>query len=126
MTGQVKEDILARYSELGVFVMNGQIRFEAGLLRKDEFLQQNQTFDYFDLDNKNQQLSLSSGSLAFTYCQTPFVYIMSDHNEIIIHKNSGDIISIEGNIMSTEISQSLFERRNEIIKIEVKLKPRLN
>ena len=35
MTGQVKEDILSRIGELGVFVDEGQIMFHPCLLRKD-------------------------------------------------------------------------------------------
>ena len=38
MTGQVKEDILSRFGELGVFVKEGRLFFNPCLLRKDEFL----------------------------------------------------------------------------------------
>ena len=41
MTGQVKEDILCRFGELGVFVKEGKLYFDPCLLRKEEFLTKN-------------------------------------------------------------------------------------
>ena len=38
MTGQVKEDILSRFGELGVSVSNGAVQFNPEILRTDEFL----------------------------------------------------------------------------------------
>ena len=46
MTGQVKEDILSRIGELGVFVNRGQITFNPCLLRADEFLTESKNFEY--------------------------------------------------------------------------------
>ena len=44
LTGQVKEDILCRFGELGVSVREGCIHFEPRLLRPDEFLSSPDTF----------------------------------------------------------------------------------
>lgn len=126
MTGQVKEDILARYGELGVFVSEGKISFDGSLLRKEEFLSEESTFNYYDLDSNKRKLKLKSNSLAFTYCQTPIVYSYSDYSKIIVTKKSGQTISIEGNTMTAELSKSLFERRNEMERIDVNLRPRLS
>ena len=38
MTGQVKEDILCRFGELGVFVKEGKVGFNPKLLRRYEFV----------------------------------------------------------------------------------------
>ncbi len=38
MTGQVKEDLLSRFGELGVFVEEGKIVFKPRLLKDSEFL----------------------------------------------------------------------------------------
>jgi hypothetical protein len=38
MTGQVKEEILTRWGELGVAVQDGRLHFSPTLLRDDEFL----------------------------------------------------------------------------------------
>lgn len=54
MTGQVKEDILCRFGELGVRVSNGCVTFQPTLLRDDEFL--------------------ADGTLSFTYCGARVTY----------------------------------------------------
>ncbi|HSN65499.1 MAG TPA: hypothetical protein VLS94_02620, partial [Fusibacter sp.] len=38
MTGQVKEDIISRFGELGVTILGGEINFDPSLLSKTEFL----------------------------------------------------------------------------------------
>ena len=38
MTGQVKEDIISRFGELGVFVEDGTLLFDPCMLRKEEFI----------------------------------------------------------------------------------------
>ena len=80
MTGQVKEDILSRFGELGVFVSEGKLHFKPCLLRKDEFLHQPITFEYLDVHSKHQQLQLEAGSLGFTYCQVPVIYQLAPKN----------------------------------------------
>ena len=50
MTGQVKEEILTRQVEMGLFVNDGQITFDPVLLRQEEFLTQPTTFEYFNLE----------------------------------------------------------------------------
>jgi hypothetical protein len=74
MTGQVKEDILNRWSELGVGVENGQISFSPTFLSDEEWLTQESVFEYLSLQGKFEQLKLNAGELAFTYCQVPIVY----------------------------------------------------
>ncbi len=53
MTGQVKEDIISRWFELGVSVHNGQITFAPTMLRDEDF---------------------KDGELHFTYCGTEIIY----------------------------------------------------
>ena len=60
MTGQVKEDILCRFGELGVRVKDGKVSFRPTLLRDDEFL--------------------PNGSLSFSYCGAQITY----------HKGNGE------------------------------------
>ncbi|MBQ7419464.1 MAG: hypothetical protein IJV17_01845 [Prevotella sp.] len=60
MTGQVKEDILCRFGELGVRVKDGKVSFHPTLLKDDEFL--------------------PDGTLSFSYCGAQITY----------HKVNGD------------------------------------
>jgi hypothetical protein len=126
MTGQVKEDILARFGELGVFVSEGKVYFDSSLLRKEEFLKTTQEFNYYNIENDSKRIKVKANSLVFTYCQTPIIYSLSGHTEISVSMNSGEQVTLNGNVLTSEISKSLFERRNEIESIEVKLNPKLN
>ena len=64
MTGQVKEDILCRFGELGVRVNNGQVSFHPTLLRDDEFL--------------------PDGTLSFSYCGTKVTYRRGNGNGLTL------------------------------------------
>lgn len=117
MTGQVKEDILCRFGELGVFVKAGELSFNPCLLRKDEFLQTESTFSYVGVDSTTQELQLETGSLAFTYCQVPVVYKLAEdaHLEIVLKDGSKTLVS-ELSLDKSQ-SQQVFGRSGEISQI---------
>jgi len=116
MTGQVKEDLLSRFGELGVKVQGGQLSFEPNILRKEEFLSAPQTFRYFGLDKKEHDLPLDTGSLAFTYCQTPIVYTLGTAPSIAIHYQDRTE-EIHGSTLSKEQTQELFARSGTIQRV---------
>ncbi|TVQ93480.1 MAG: hypothetical protein EA393_02195 [Bacteroidetes bacterium] len=122
MTGQVKEDILSRFGELGVFVKDGQLYFDPCLLRKGEFLNEPQLFDYVDAKGEKGQISLDKGQLAFTYCSVPVVYSASDNEKIIVFFADGNNEQIDGNVLSTKISKMIFKRSGKIDRMEVSLR----
>ena len=49
MTGQVKEDIISRYGELGVYIKDGVVKFNPSLLQADEFLSSSDAVSYTHL-----------------------------------------------------------------------------
>ncbi len=49
MTGQVKEDILCRFGELGMRVSNGVLAFDSSILKASEFIDETQDFEYVDV-----------------------------------------------------------------------------
>ncbi|GAB5409386.1 MAG: hypothetical protein BalsKO_17510 [Balneolaceae bacterium] len=121
MTGQVKEDILSRFGELGVFVESGKIHFKPGMLKKSDFLASEDTFSFIDLSGKNASISLPKDSLGFTYCQVPIVYHLSENKSVSVTFCNGEIINLGELILSSEISSQIMNRTNEIEKIEVSL-----
>jgi hypothetical protein len=122
MTGQVKEDIVSRYGELGILVKNGRLHFNPCLLRKSEFLDEAQTFEYVDVHQKIRQIPLEKGSLSFTCCQVPVIYRLSTENRLtIIHKDS--VPTIFNDLSIDEVnSRKIFERAGEILQIHVQIK----
>lgn len=122
MTGQVKEDILSRIGELGVFVHQGKLTFKPSLLKNSEFLERNQNFVYININNENESILVKKDELAFTYCQIPVIYSLSDNDTIQIEYTSGEIKKVEGKSLNKEDSNKVFKRTNSINKIKVSLK----
>ena len=122
MTGQVKEDILCRFGELGVFVSNGSLLFNPRLLRREEFLKKPKTFKYSDINNDVKQIQLEEDTLAFTYCQVPIMYKLSDKSGLKVEfTNQEGIDSVSLNL-DAETSSKVFKRTGEIKLITVNIK----
>jgi len=121
MTGQVKEDILSRFGELGVFVKNGKLHFNPCLLRKNEFLSEEKSFHYVDVNYTANTIPLYPNSICFTYCQIPIIYTISDRKSIEINYNDGTTTKFDTLIMDENTSQHVFSRSAQISQIRVGL-----
>ena len=121
MTGQVKEDILSRFGELGVFVKQGQLHFDPCLLRKKEFLKEDKTFRFIDIKKEKKTIRLHRDTLAFTYCQLPVVYKMADKNSLSITFSDDSNKMINGLKLDVETSEELFKRTTEVSQIQVSI-----
>ncbi len=119
MTGQVKEDILSRFGELGVFAKDGQLYFNPWLLREEELLSENQTFEYITIYGNKKQITLNKGQLAFTYCGIPVIYSSYDTKKITVYYADGNTEEVEGNKLHHEASRHIFKRTGEIDRLEV-------
>ncbi len=110
MTGQVKEDIISRFFELGVFVKEGQLKIQPVILKKDEFI---------------QSITDTSGqfpTLSFTYCSIPFVYVIDGLEGIDMIIQGGETKHLEGYQLNDSQSQRVFNRDKTIQKIIVHFK----
>jgi hypothetical protein len=121
MTGQVKEDILCRWGELGVRIVDGCIAIDPILLRSSEFLTGPGTFEYVDLGGDERTIGLEPGSLAFTCCQTPFIHRRASDAAIRVVFTDGSVASTEGNTIDAETSTAIFTRSGAISRVEVEL-----
>lgn len=119
MTGQVKEDILSRFGELGVGVEEGKLVFSPGLLKKTEMLSSPKTFSYFDVNSCEQEIALNKNSLCFTYCQIPVVYKTADTESVKIYMADGRTLQTNGLYLDKTISQQIFQRTGAIVSVEV-------
>ncbi|MDP2068906.1 MAG: hypothetical protein Q8K04_08065 [Lutibacter sp.] len=122
MTGQVKEDVLARMGELGAFVKNGILKFQPDLLKKEEFLKEEKTVYFTDVNLREKELMLEKNSLFFTYCQVPVVYKLADKNAIQVIYSDDKSVEIDGLNLNPEISEQIFERTRAVSTILVYLK----
>jgi len=121
MTGQVKEDILCRFGELGVSVFEGQIQFKPSLLRKTEFLSKDKVFKYVDVNFNKQSLQLNEGYLAFTYCQIPVVYKLGMTNGMTLKMKDGEEVHLSTTSLDSKTSAEIFARRSSVLKITVEV-----
>lgn len=122
MTGQVKEDIISRLGGLGVFVQNGCLQFYPKFVPKSAFLKQETPFEFIDLEGDYQKVTLQANSLAFTYCQTPVYYLLSTEAGLSLYHKNGEITHHSDWQLDASNSQSIFARKGEILKIEVKVR----
>jgi hypothetical protein len=105
MTGQVKEDIISRFFELGLAVEQGQITLCPEVLKKSEFIHSSKytTFPH----------------LTYTYCRVPFVYLLDQKQGIDLEMKDGRILSAEGYTISREDTHSILARDGRISKVIV-------
>ncbi|WP_412063058.1 hypothetical protein [Rubrivirga sp. IMCC45206] len=123
MTGQVKEDILCRWGELGVLIEGGRIAFRPALLRASEFLTSPAEFDYVDVSGAARTIQLAAGSLAFTYCQVPVVYRVSDTPSLRVIAAGGATTEVDVMALPADVSDQIFRRTGAVERIDVGLQP---
>jgi hypothetical protein len=119
MTGQVKEDILSRFIELGIRINKGILSFDPVLLNANEFLRFN--------NDDNMRISKLYGStlddcenpsFCFTFCGIPVIYQISEVQRVeVVYENSTfKSYQLE---LSPELSRSVFLREKLIKSIKV-------
>ena len=125
MTGQVKEEILTRFIELGARVKRGEIAIEPALLRRREFADAARSFCYLDVDGNWQTLALPAASLAFTWCQVPFVYVLADRapDSIEIEFDDGTMTPMRDARLPADLAAQVFERTGRVRKVTVRIPP---
>jgi hypothetical protein len=119
MTGQVKEDLLCRFGELGVRVTEGQLHFDRALMHKGEFLTEAATFEYVDVKQQRRTIELTADSLAYTVCQVPVVHVRGDAAQIEIAYTDGRTERVDGSVLDRERSAHIFRRTHEIDQLTV-------
>jgi hypothetical protein len=119
MTGQVKEDILSRFGELGVVVEDGKLIFSPGLLKKTELMTSPKTFRYHDVHSRKQEIALDQNSLCFTYCQVPVVFKTADKESVKIRFSDGRTLETTGLQLDKTVSEQIFQRTGVVVSIEV-------
>ena len=97
MTGQVKEEVLTRWGELGVDIENGLAQFKPVILKKSEFF--------------------NDGTLKFTWCGTPVTYkLTNDSSSITVNGKHRD-----GTVLTAAETADLFARNGKIKEIIVEV-----
>jgi hypothetical protein len=123
MTGQVKEEVLTRFGELGVRVSGGRACFRPTLLRPQEFLPAPRNFRCLDGAGSWQEVEVPAGGLAFTWCQVPVVYRLAAGRApgLTLTYDDGATRHHPEAILSAEDSAEIFRRTGRIRQVTVDL-----
>ena len=123
MTGQVKEEILTRFGELGIRVSAGRVRIRPALLRSREFVRERREFCYLDVDGNWQNIAVPAHGLAFTWCQVPVIYSLDDGRKpsLTITRNDGSQDTTHDLALSAADSTAIFERSGRLRSLHVTL-----
>lgn len=122
LTGQVKEDVIARLGELALTIANGNILFDAALVNKDEILETKQLFEFYTNNGEQKQIQLQKGQMGFTFCLTPIIINFLSKENITVYYADGSTEEIAGRVLNHRISSLIFSRNGEIDRVEVSLK----
>jgi hypothetical protein len=120
MTGQVKEDFISRLVEIGVRVNQGQLSFETSLFDRSELLTESAALNWVNSFGVKETLSLQPGQFGFTFCRVPVVYQVGELAMTVCYQD-GTQKTFAGNQLSIEDSASMFERKNQICRIDVSI-----
>ncbi|MDK9778613.1 MULTISPECIES: hypothetical protein [unclassified Vibrio] len=124
MTGQVKEEVITRFVELGILVEEGEIRIDPRLLHRHEFLTESASFSCQSVAGQTQSYVVEKDQLAFTLCQVPFVYQLVESEiqaGMVLTQSNGKQLVVEGLALSSALSQQIFARSGEVEKVVVSI-----
>lgn len=99
MTGQVKEDLLNRFFELGIRVNDGKLSVVTDMLKKEEFI--------------------NGEYLRFTYCAVPFEYRLGSSSGMEVIDTSDAVRTFPHNEMDAATSALVFARSKCIKQVIV-------
>lgn len=127
MTGQVKEEVLSRFSELGLRVDKGTVKFQTSLLRECEFTQKQHTLRYLDVSENWQEIVVPQASLAYTWCQVPIIYTLESGTDckLSVTMADGTKQNLPTLCMPEGISSELFKRTGAVSLIELTITPEM-
>ncbi|MEL7450329.1 MAG: hypothetical protein AAFN78_14035, partial [Pseudomonadota bacterium] len=121
MTGQVKEEMLTRFAELGLRVEGGAVRFDPSLLRPVEFLDDPSVFRYLDVDGNWQEIDVPAHGLAHTWCQVPLVYQLADDDTgVTLTLDDGTQHRVDELALSADMASEIYRRSGRLRRIDLR------
>ena len=94
-------------------------------MRRQEFRPEPDSYRYVDVAGNWQTLPLAADSLAFSWCQIPFIYELAEGKEpaITIYYSSGEQVTIQGLKLSPEETRNITARDGTVSNIRIGLNP---
>jgi hypothetical protein len=128
MTGQVKEDLISRFSDMGVVVADGRIHFVPERVN-GEFLETPGAFDYVAADGSDARLDLGIGTMGYTLCQVPVILHRAGDPRVEVTRAGATALgtaalgtaAVETTdlVLDEAASAAVFDRSGEIARLDV-------
>lgn len=119
LTGQVKEDVLNRWAELGLRVRKGRLSFIPAFLHRNEFLQKEEKFRYVGVDGELHERIIQAGQMAFTYDSTLITYTLAEQPGMRIILDNGDVVEQNECVVDAALSAEIFGRTGKVKEVQV-------
>ena len=122
MTGQVKEDILSRFTEVGVRVLDGQIYFDPGLLDKSEFSSETNELPVWNFQTSTVDIAkFDPQSFVFTMCGVQISYSIGSETKMTVHYSDDSTAISKTSVLDRDQSAHIFARDGKISSIELQI-----
>ncbi|MCA9322593.1 MAG: hypothetical protein KDB53_17760 [Planctomycetes bacterium] len=120
MTGQVKEETIARLGELGIRWHDGVLHFEPRLLRRREFFDRPTSALVSAGRSGAGDTDAPARGLCFSHCGVRVVYRLGNAEcRMVVRTTDGVEHSLDGLVLSTEWSREVAMRTGEVREIDV-------
>jgi len=125
MTGQVKEELLTRLLETGVRIADGEIHFDAVLVRGRELLDSPEGWEVDTLDGSPHEIEVPANSLGMTLCQVPVILTRTkDEAAIEVTYSDGTGRVIDGSRIDRDTSRAIFDRTGLVARVTARISDR--
>jgi hypothetical protein len=120
MTGQVKDELLTRWAELGVGVSQGSIHFSPRLLSNAEFRTEPGTLACLDVTGQPRDVEVPAGAAALTMCRVPvIVHATEAEASIVVTQADETHDERPGWSLDRETSRQIFDHSGDIARLDV-------
>ncbi|MFZ1374376.1 MAG: hypothetical protein WAS01_11320, partial [Nostocoides sp.] len=123
MTGQVKEDVLARWAELGVSYRDGRIAIDASAIAPENWSSAPGVWRMVDLQGHDVALALPADTIGLTVAQTPIVLARGEGAGQVIEArdSAGNLIeSARDGALSVPTSSAMMLRTGRVARVDVR------
>jgi len=121
MTGQVKEDVLSRFAELGVEVVDSCLGFRFELFDQSELSDRDSQLTFCDLSGEEKSVTVPAGGFGFTLFQVPILFSRANLNQTRIVFDDGSEKVVDGHRLDANTSSELFSRTGKVVFVHCEI-----
>jgi hypothetical protein len=121
MTGQVKEEVLARLVECGVVVRGGRVVFQPALVQRRELLDGPARLALPGAAGVEETVEAPAGALLFTLCAVPVLLRDGPAPRLQVTWRDGRATVVEGTTLDAAASAAVLGRTGEVVRLEATL-----